>query len=97
MSYLTALGAVNGVGLGLGWVCVQWLTPVIAARFDVFLNVVLCCSLFMHILIKIKGKLNKPSDVRDTLFFHSYSCPFHFFPKRCAVQLTCPPYDCALQ
>lgn len=50
--YLTALGVLNGVGLGLGWVCVQLLTPVIAARFDVFFNVVLCCSLFMYILIK---------------------------------------------
>lgn len=58
------------MSLGLGWVCVQLLTPVIAACFHVFSNVVLCCSLFMYILIKkIKWKFNKPTDVTEIQFF----------------------------
>lgn len=52
MSLSHCTGGVTGVGSGLGRVCVQFLTPVIAACFDVFFNVVLCCSLFMYILIK---------------------------------------------
>lgn len=52
MSLSHCTGGINGVGTGLSWVCVQLLTPVIAARFDVYFNVVLCCSLFVYILIK---------------------------------------------
>lgn len=52
MSLSHCTGGVIGVGLGLGGVCVQLLTPVFAACFDVFFNVVLCCRLFMYILIK---------------------------------------------
>lgn len=50
--YLTALGIL--MGWAWVWVCVQLLTPVIAAHFDVFFNVVLCCSLLVYILIKNK-------------------------------------------
>lgn len=71
MSLSHCTGGINGVGTGLSWVCVQLLTPVIAACFDVYFNVVLCCSLFVYILIKkinkINCKLNQPSDVREVL------------------------------
>lgn len=50
-------GGGRGVRTGQGGVCVQLLTPVIAARFDVFFNVVLCCNLFMYIFDKIKRKI----------------------------------------
>lgn len=56
--------------------CVQLLTPVIAACFDVFFNVVLCC-LLMYILIIIKGNLNQPLLVTKVDFFRcSYNCLF---------------------
>lgn len=48
----------NGVGTGLSRVCVELLTPVTAACFDVYFNVVLCCSLFVYILIKKRNIIN---------------------------------------
>lgn len=55
------------MGLRHGWVCVQLLTLVFAACFDVFFNVVLCCLLMyiliiiiIIIIIIIKGNLNQP-------------------------------------
>lgn len=63
MSLSHCTGANNGVGLRHGWVCVQLLTPVFAACFDVFFNVVLCCLLMyilIIIIIIIKGNLNQP-------------------------------------
>lgn len=76
MSLSHCTGANNGVGLRHGWVCVQLLTPVIAACFDVFFNVVLCC-LLMYILIIIKGNLNQPLLVTKVEFFRcSYKCLF---------------------
>lgn len=68
MSLSHCTGANNGVGLRHGWVCVQLLTPVIAACFDVFFNVVLCC-LLMYILIIIKGNCNQPLLVTKVEFF----------------------------
>lgn len=58
MSLSHCTGGINGVGTGLSRVCVELLTPVTAACFDVYFNVVLCCSLFVYILIK-KKKHNK--------------------------------------
>lgn len=76
MSLSHCTGANKGVGLRHGWVCVQLLTPVIAACFDVFFNVVLCC-LLMYILIIIKGNLNQPLLVTKVEFFRcSYKCLF---------------------
>lgn len=61
MSLSHCTGGNNGVGLRHGWVCVQLLTPVFAACFDVFFNVVLCCLLmYILIIIIIKGDLKQP-------------------------------------
>lgn len=78
MSLSHCTGGNNGVGLRHGWVCVQLLTPVIAACFDVFFNVVLCC-LLMYILIIIKGSLNKPSLVIKAELFQ---CSYKWFIEK---------------
>lgn len=52
MSLSHCTGGINGVGTGLSRVCVELLTPVTAACFDVYFNVVLCCSLCVYVLIK---------------------------------------------
>lgn len=71
MSLSHCTGGINGVGMGLSRVRVELLTPVTAACFDVYFNVVLCCSLFVYILIKKKhNKLYfTPSDARGIKSF----------------------------
>lgn len=78
MSLSHCTGANNGVGLRHGWVCVQLLTPVFAACFDVFFNVVLCCLLMYILIIIIKGNLNQPLLVTKRWVFSMrlYKCLF---------------------
>lgn len=87
MSLSHCTGGINGVGMGLSRVRVELLTPVTAACFDVYFNVVLCCSLFVYILIKKKhNKLYfTPSDARGIK-------SFYFYPKHRKQKTALPPF-----